>query len=107
MLSSEQPEFVGYCKYCGAEMFECGGVVYGRYADYGCQCDCREDEEGQVEKLHWFIVVHDDRVSGRCSDGRTFSEPCHTPSFSKVWCRGFTTALNMSGQTYEMRVENN
>lgn len=58
------------------------------------------------EKLHWFITIYPQRVEGRCSDGRTFSQPFGQASTAPMfWMHGFTTALNMSGQTYEIREE--
>jgi hypothetical protein len=54
------------------------------------------------EKNHWFITVYPQLIEGRCSDGRTFGQPCGLP---QIWVHGFTTALDMSGQTYEIREE--
>ena len=33
-----------------------------------------------MEKTFWHLVIHYGRVSGRCSDGRTFSEPTKNPT---------------------------
>jgi len=51
---------------------------------------------------HWFLTIYHQRVEGRCSDGRTFGQSSLMP---QLWLHGFTTALDMSGQTYEIREE--
>lgn len=53
-------------------------------------------------KKHWFLTIYPQRVEGRCSDGRTFGQ---SSLMSQLWLHGFTTALDMSGQTYEIREE--
>lgn len=52
--------------------------------------------------VHWFLVVENGRVSGRCSDGRTFSDPTINP---RGYLHGFTAALTMHGVSYEVRDE--
>jgi hypothetical protein len=58
--------------------------------------------------LHWFLIVHTSNhtVSGRCSDGRTFTEPHSSLRTAKQWIRGFCAAGRMVGWTFEFREDN-
>lgn len=90
-------------------------IIYPGDDDYFVEVKIKRDFDAPVllfklseikiiheEKPHWFITVYPQRIEGRCSDGRTFGQPCGLP---QIWTHGFTTALDMSGQTYEIREE--
>lgn len=48
---------------------------------------------------HWVVIMHENSVSGRCSNGCTFSDPTADAS---TFVRGFTVALGLQGDTYEI-----
>ena len=55
-----------------------------------------------MESQHWVLTIHTNgTISGRSSDGRTFAEPCGSASVARAWMRGFCTAGQMSGWTFE------
>lgn len=49
---------------------------------------------------HWTLTCHmGQKVEGRCSDGRTFSEPVRK---TWAWAKGFMAAVEMAGGTAEL-----